>query len=85
MQFVKHYVKRANKVLNSFVTKQPCAEIPEVDEDSENSTINVANFEVFKVRAVSLIKPYRPRDRDSPTDSPVDTSVEEDVERCVVV
>jgi hypothetical protein len=83
MQFVKHYVKRANVFLNTLITKQPCAEIPEVDEDSENSTINVATFEVFKVRAESLLSPYHPRNQDS--DSPLDTSIEEDDEKCIVV
>lgn len=86
MQFVKHYVKRASKLLDKQITKQPCEEIPEVDEDSENSTINIGALEVFKVRAESLVVPYQPRNQVSPTDSPVDTSVEEEVvERCVVI
>jgi len=86
MQFVRHYVKRASKVLNKVVMKPQCEEIPEVDEDSENSTINIGAVEVFKVRAESLSVPYQPRNQASPTDSPLDTSIEEEnVERCVVI
>ena len=64
---------------------QPCEEIPEVDEGSENSTINIGAMEVFKVRAGSLNSPAQPRKAPSPIDSPQDTSTEEPVERCVIM
>lgn len=84
-QFVRHFVKRANKVLNKSVSKRMCSEIPEVDEDSENSTINIGALEVFKVRAVSLAAPYNPRIESSPCESPLDTSIDDEAERCRVM
>ena len=64
---------------------QPCEEIPEVDEDSENSTINIGALQVFKVRAESLTTPYQPRTIPSPCDSPLDTSTDEAGEKCIVM
>ncbi|OMJ76039.1 hypothetical protein SteCoe_23174 [Stentor coeruleus] len=87
-KFIRHYVKLAVKALNKQIPKtniKTCEEIPEVDEDSENSTINIGAVEVFKVRAESLSKPYQPRSQESPTDSPIDTSIEESEEKCLVM
>jgi hypothetical protein len=67
------------------VTKQPCEEIPEVDEDSENSTINVGAIQVFRVRAESLACPYQPRTSPSPCDSPLDASLDEEREKCALM
>lgn len=71
--------------MSKIIMKQPCEEIPEVDEGSESSTINVGVIEVFKVRARSLVAPNQPRDEPSPIDSPQDTSSDEPHERCVLM
>jgi hypothetical protein len=75
-------MRKASKALNKAVGKKPCSEIPEVDEDSENSTINIGAIEVFKVRAGSLSNPYQPRKAASPADSPQNTSIEDQYQSC---
>ena len=76
-------MKRANRALLKLMNKKTCSEIPEVDEDSENSTINIGGLEVFKVRAESLTSPYQPRRAPSPVESPEQTV--DDLITCVLI